>query len=151
MAEYVTTSDVLVALNNTIPFDRVSIPCNRGNVIPLAAGVLELEGNTPNRFARYRVRVQGNVQIPTGGAVTPIALGITVNGAVIPESIAIVTPAAVEDYWFVSTEAIITVPKGCCVSVSAEYVDGTADDPAVVPTPSIGVRRNASISVTRIA
>ena len=151
MAEYVTTSDVLVALNNTIPFDKVSIPCNRGNVVPLAVGVLELEGNTPNRFARYRVRVQGNVQIPTGGAVTPIALGITVNGAVIPESIAIVTPAAVEDYWFVSTEAIITVPKGCCVSVSAEYVDGTADDPATTPTPSIGVRRNASISVTRIA
>ena len=151
MADYVTTSDSIVALNGTIPFNSVSIPCNRGNVIPLAVGILDLTGNTPNRFARYNVRVKANVQIPTGGAVTPIAIGIAVNGAVIPESVAIVTPAAVEDYWFINTGATITVPRGCCASVSAVYVDGTEDDPAVTPTPSIGVRRNASISVERIA
>ena len=95
--------------------------------------------------------MKANVQIPTGEAVTPIALGITVNGAVIPESVAIVTPAAVEDYWFINTDATITIPSGCCVSVSAVYVDGTEDDPATTPTPSIGVRRNASITVERTA
>lgn len=151
MAEYVTTTDALVALNGTIPFSSVSIPCNTGNVVPLAVGILNLKGNTPNRFARYNVRVQANVQIPEGGAVTPIALGIAVNGAVIPESVAIVTPAAVEDYWFINTEATITIPCGCCVSVSAVYVDGTEDDPTTTPTPSITVRRNASISVVRTA
>jgi hypothetical protein len=36
MAKYVTTSDQNVALNGTIPFNEVSIPCNSGNVIPLA-------------------------------------------------------------------------------------------------------------------
>lgn len=151
MAEYVTQADALVALNGTIPFSSVSIPCNRGNVIPLAVGVLNLNGNTNNRFARYRVRVQGNIQVPTGGTVTPIALGITINGVVIPESVAIFTPQAVEEYGHISTDAIITVPCGCCVSVSAAYVDGTEDDAAVVPTPSILVRRNASITVERIA
>lgn len=151
MAEYVTTTDALVALNGTIPFSSVSIPCNTGNVIPLAVGILNLKGNTPNRFARYNVRVQANVQIPEGGAVTPIAIGIAVNGAVIPESIAIVTPAAAEDYWFINTEATITIPCGCCASVSAVYVDGTEDDPTITPTPSITVRRNASISVQRTA
>jgi len=151
MAEYITTSDALVALNGTIPFNSVSIPCNRGSVIPLASGILTLKGNTPNRFARYKVQVRANVQIPTGGAVTPIALGIAVNGAVIPESVAIVTPAAAEDYWFINTGAIITVPSGCCATVSAVYVDGTEDDPAVTPTPSVGIRRNAAISVERIA
>jgi hypothetical protein len=151
MTEYVTTTDALVSLNGTIPFSSVSIPCNAGNVIPLAVGILDLKGKTPNRFARYKVRVKANVQIPTGGTVTPIALGIAVNGAVIPESVAIVTPAAVEDYWFISTEATITVPCGCCVTVSAVYADGTEDDSATTPTPSIGVRRNASISVNRIA
>lgn len=151
MAEYVTTTDALVALNGTIPFSSVSIPCNTGNVVPLAVGILNLKGNTPNRFARYNVRVQANVQIPEGGTVTPIALGIAVNGAVIPESVAIVTPAAVEDYWFINTEATITIPCGCCVSVSAVYVDGTEDDPTTTPTPSITVRRNASISVVRTA
>jgi hypothetical protein len=151
VAEYLTPSDVNVALNGTIPFSVVSIPCNTGNVVPLASGVLNLKGNTTNRFARYNVRVKANVQIPTGGAVTPIAIGITVNGSIIPESVAIITPAAVEEYQFINTDATITVPCGCCVSVSAVYVDGTEDNPATTPTPSIGIRRNASITVERKA
>lgn len=146
MAEYITTSDANVAINGTIPFGAVSIPCNTGNVIPLAVGVLNLKGNN-----RYNVKVKANVQIPTGGAVTPVAIGITVNGSIIPESVAIITPAAVEGYTFINTDAVITVPCGCCASVSAVYVDGTEDDPATTPTPSIGIRRNASITVTGIS
>ena len=128
MARYITTTDSLVALNGTIPFNSVSIPCNTGNVVPIVEGILNLKGNTPNKFARYEVTLQGNVQIPTGGAVTPIALGIALNGAVIPESVAIVTPAAVEDYWHINTTVTITVPCGCCLTVSGVYVDGTEDD-----------------------
>ena len=139
MSSYVTTTDNLVALNGTIPFNSVSIPCNKGNVVPLVPGVLNLNGNTSNRFARYEVTLQGNIQIPEGGAVTPIALGITLNGAVIPESVAIVTTVSV------------TVPCGCCVTVSGAYVDGTEDDPTTTPTPSIQVRREASLDVKRIA
>ena len=151
MASYVTTADALVTLNGTIPFNSVSIPCNKGNVVPLVPGILNLNGNTSNRFARYEVTLQGNIQIPTGGAVTPIAVGITLNGVVIPESVAIVTPAAVGEYWHVNTTASVTVPRGCCLTVSAAYVDGTEDDPATTPTPSIQVRREASLSVTRTA
>ena len=151
MASYVTTAYNLVVLNGTIPFDSVSIPCNKGNVVPLVPGVLNLKGNTSNRFARYEITLQGNIEIPTGGAVTPIALGITLNGVVIPESIAIVTPAAVENYWHVNTSAFITVPCGCCVTVSGAYVDGTEDDPATTPTPSIQVKREALLDIKRIA
>ena len=151
MASYVTTSDALVALNGTIPFNSVSIPCNKGNVVPLVPGILNLNGNTSNRFARYEVTLQGNIQIPEGGAVTPIAVGITLNGVVIPQSVAIVTPAAAEEYWHVNTTASITVPCGCCLTVAAAYVDGTEDDPTVTPTPSIQVRREALLSVTRTA
>lgn len=151
MAKYLTSSDSLVALNGTIPFDIVSIPCNKGCVVPLANGVLALKGGNTNSFARYEVRLQGNVSIPTGGAVTAIALAITLNGVAVPDSVAIVTPAAVGDEWHINTSTTITVPCGCCVSVSAEYVDGTEDDAAVVPTPSIDVRRLASLTVTRVA
>lgn len=151
MAKYITSTDQNVALNGTIPFDIVSIPCNTGNVIPITTGVLTLKGKTSNRFARYEVTVQANIAIPEGGAVTPIALGITLNGVVIPESVAIHTPAAVGDYGHINTSVPITVPCGCCVSVSAAYVDGTEDDAATTPTPSILVRRQASISVKRIA
>lgn len=151
MASYVTTADALVALNGTIPFNSVSIPCNKNNVIPIVPGILNLSGNTSNRFARYEVTLQGNIQIPQGGAVTPIAIGITLNGVVIPESVAIVTPAAAEQYWHVNTSASVTVPCGCCLTVSGVYVDGTEDDPATTPTPSIQVRRKASLTVVRTA
>lgn len=151
MAEYITVTDQNVALNGTVPFNTVSIPCNAGNVVPAAPGVLILRGNTPNRFARYEVRVQGNIEIPTGGAVTPIALAITLDGVTLPESVAIVTPAAVEEYSHINTVATVNIPCGCCLAVSATYVDGTEDDAATTPTPSITVRRNASISVKRIA
>ena len=151
MASYVTTTDALVALNGTIPFNSVSIPCNKGNVIPIVPGILNLNGSTSNRFARYDVTLQGNIQIPTGGAVTPIAIGIALNGTIIPESVAIVTPAAVGEYWHVNTTASVTVPCGCCLTVSGVYADGTEDDPATTPTPSILVRRKASLKVNRTA
>ena len=151
MSSYVTTADATVALNGTIPFNSVSIPCNKGNVVPVVPGILNLNGNTTNRFARYAVTLQGNIQIPTGGAVTPIALGIALNGVVIPQSVAIVTPAAVGEYWHVNTTASVTVPCGCCLTVSGVYADGTEDDAAITPTPSIQVRRGASLEVRRTA
>ena len=151
MSRYLTITDQNVSLNGTFPFDIVSIPCNRGNVIPIATGILDLRGGQTNKFARYEVELLANVAIPEGGEVTPIAVAITLNGVPIPDSIAIVTPAAAEDVWHISTSATITVPCGCCVSISAAYVDGTEDDAAVTPTPSISVRRRASIDVKRIA
>lgn len=151
MARYITSTDQNVALGNTIPFDIVSIPCGKRDVIPLTSGVLTLRGRTSNCFARYDVDVQANVSIPEGGVVTPIAIGVAINGVVAPESIAIVTPAAVEDVWHINTSIPVTVPNGCCVSVSAVYTDATEDDVTTTPTPSISVRRQASITVTRTA
>ena len=150
MAKYITSTDENVALNNTIPFNIVSIPCNKGCVIPITTGVLTLRSGARNQ-AQYVVTLQTNVAIPEGGAVTPIAVAITLNGVAIPDSVAIVTPAAAEDVWHINTSTVITVPCGCCVSVSAAYVDATEDDAATTPTPSVFVRRNASLTVTRTA
>ena len=150
MAKYITSTDQNVALNNTVPFDIVSIPCNKGCVIPITTGVFTLRSGANNQ-ARYVVNLQANVAIPEGGATTPLALAITLNGVAIPDSVAIVTPTAAEDVWHINTSTPITVPCGCCVSVSAAYVDATEDDATVTPTPSIFVRRNASLTVTRVA
>lgn len=150
MAKYITSTDQNVALNSTIPFNVVSIPCNKGCIVPVTTGVLTLKGGNRNQ-ARYDVQLQANVAIPEGGTVTPIAIAITLNGVAIPDSVAIVTPAAAEDVWHINTSTPITVPCGCCVSVSATYVDATEDDASVTPTPSIFVRRRASLTVTRTA
>ncbi|WP_407384967.1 hypothetical protein [Ruminococcus sp.] len=144
-----------VALNAPILFDT-SIPCGRGNVYhENNTGNFTLKGarnNTPcdcNKYAQYQVTFNGNIAIPTGGAVTPIAVAIAVNGEPRLTSRAIYTPAAVEDFGNVTSTAIIKVPKCCCFSLSVDSVPATTD-PTVTPAPIIEVQ-NANFTVTRIA
>ncbi len=149
MAEYLSNAVQTVALNAPITFND-SIPCNRGFVYHEdGTGVLILRGITPNCFARYQVTFNGNIAIPEGGAVTPIAVALTVSGEPRLTSRAIFTPTAVDEYGNVTSTAIVTVPKGCCFSLSVEYVSGT-DDPTVTPTPIINVQ-NANLTVSRVA
>lgn len=150
MAEYVYNAVQPVSLNNPILFNA-SIPCNTGCVFhENESGIFVLKGKTPNCFARYQVTFNGNIAIPTGGAVSPIAIAITVNGEPRLTSRAIITPATVDEYGNVTSTAIITVPKGCCFSVSVRYVDATTDDPATAPTPVIEVQ-NSNLVIDRIA
>lgn len=150
MAEYLANAVQNVSLDNPIIFSA-SIPCNRGYVYHEdETGILILRGCTNNCFARYQVTFNGNVAVPTDGAITPIAVAITVNGEPRLTSRAIFTPTEVDEYGNVTSTAIITVPKGCCFSVAVRYVDATTDDPATVPTPVIEVQ-NANLVVDRIA
>lgn len=153
MAEYLANPVQLVALNSPVVFNA-SIPCNKGYVYHEdETGIFILRGIVNNSsccFARYQVTFNGNIAIPEGGDVTPIALAIAVNGEPRVTSRAIFTPAAVDEYGNVTSTAIITVPKGCCFSLSARYVDATVDDPATTPTPTIEVQ-NANLVIDRIA
>lgn len=142
-----------VALNTPVLF-RASIPCTRGYVYHEdETGNFILKGivnNQCNCFAHYQVTFNGNIAIPDGGTVGPIAISITVNGEPRLTSRAIYTPAAVDEYGNVTSTAIIKVPKGCCFSLSVEYVSGVTDDPTTTPTPVISVQ-NANLTITRIA
>lgn len=150
MAEYVSNAAQNVALNAPVLFTG-SIPCNKGCVFHEdETGIFILKGVTNNCFARYQVTYNGNIAIPEGGAVTPISLAIAVNGEPRVTSRAIFTPQAVDEYGNVTSTAIITVPKGCCFSMSVRYVDATTDDPTVEPTPLITVQ-NSNLVINRIA
>ena len=150
MAEYLANMPQNVALNGPVLF-TASIPCNKGYVYHEdETGIFILRGCTNNCFARYQVTFNGNIAVPDGGDITPIAVAVTVNGEPRLTSRAIYTPAAVDEYGNVTSTAIITVPRGCCFSVSVRYVDATTDDPTVEPTPLITVQ-NANLTVTRIA
>lgn len=151
MAEYLTRDTVeTVALNSAIPFID-SIPCNKGYVFHQGGtGVFVLRGVTSNCFARYNVEFTGNIAVPEGGAVTPIATAIVVSGEDRTGSRSIFTPAAVDEYGNVTSRATVDVPKGCCFTVAVEYVNGTVDDPATVPTPLINVI-DGSLSIDRVA
>lgn len=149
MAEYLNNDVQLISLNQPAIFSS-SISCPRGYVYHEdETGIFIFRGITPNCFARYQVTFNGNVAIPTGGEVTPIAVAITVNGEPRLTSRAIFTPAAVDVYGNVTSTAIITVPKGCCFTLSVRYVSAD-EDPATVPTPVIEMQ-NANLTVTRIA
>ena len=151
-AEYLANAVQNVSLNAPIIFSA-SIPCNRGYIYHEdETGIFILRGivNNPcNNFATYQVTFNGNIAIPEGGTVTPIAVAITVNGEPRSTSRAIITPAAVSEYGNVTSTAIIKVPKGCCFSLSVENVAATAD-PTVTPAPVIEVQ-NANLVVNRIA
>ena len=150
MAEYLSNAVQNVSLNNPILF-TASIPCTKGYVYHEdETGIFILRGCTPNCFARYQVTFNGNIAIPEGGAVSPIAVAITVNGEPRLTSRAIITPAAVDEYGNVTSTAIITVPKGCCFSVSVRYVDATTDDATTAPTPVIEVQ-NSNLVIDRLA
>lgn len=150
MAEYLANVVRLVALNSPVIFDA-SIPCNRGYIYHEDnTGIFILRGATPNCFARYQVIFNGNIAIPTGGDVTPIALAITVNGETRPTSTAIFTPSAVNEFGNITSTAIITVPRGCCFTIAVRYVDATVDEPTTTPTPTIEVQ-NANLVIQRVA
>ena len=149
MAEYLANAEQLVELNQPVIF-TASIPCNKGYIYHEdETGIFILKGVTNNCFARYQVTFNGNIAIPEGGTVGPIAVAVTVNGEPRTTSRAIFTPAAVDEYGNVTSTAIITVPKGCCFSMSVRAVSGITD-PTDTPAPAINVI-NANLVINRIA
>lgn len=151
MAEYTYNPIQLVEPDQNVILND-NIPCNRGYVLHREeSGIVTLRGivNNPRCcFARYQVTFNGNIAVPEDGTVGPIAIALAIDGEPILTSRAIVTPAAVDEYFNVTSTAIITVPKGCCFNVSVENVSfgATAADPAT----AINVQ-NANLTVTRIA
>lgn len=149
-AEYLANAVQSINLNSPAIF-TASIPCTKGYVYHEdETGIFILRGITCNQcYATYQVTFNGNIAIPEGGAISPIAIAITVNGEPRVTSRAIFTPAAAEDYGNVTSTAIIKIPKGCCFTLSVEYVPASAD-PAVTPTPVIEMQ-NANLVINRIA
>jgi len=146
MAEFANNPVQLVEPGQNILLDTV-IPCNKGYVYHRdQSGIVILRGITNNCFARYQVTFNGNIALPEGADVAPISVALAIDGEPVLTSRAIVTPAAVDEYFNVTSTAIITVPRGCCFSVAVEnssvITDGTA--------PEINVQ-NANLTVARIA
>lgn len=156
MAEFTKNEVQTVNANQPVTLNT-TIGCNKGYVYHRnGSGIVTLRGVTQNCFARYQVTFNGNVAVPSTGTAGPIAVAIALDGEPILTSRAIVTPAAVatdppttENFFNVTSTAIINVPKGCCFNVSVENVSESAD-PATTPAPQILVQ-NANLTVTRIA
>lgn len=149
MAEYTYNPIQLVEPNQNVILND-NIRCPKGYVLHRnESGIVILRGivNSPcGCFARYQVTFNGNIAIPEDGTVGAIAIALTIDGEPIQTSRAIVTPAAVDEYFNVTSTAIITVPKGCCFTVAVENVSPPVD--GVIPEINV---QNANLTVSRIA
>lgn len=103
------------------------------------------------KYVMWQYSSKGNVSGIKGN----VDLDEVYDGEPVLTSRAIVTPADVspaaptsENYFNVTSTAIITVPKGCCENISVENTSESADP--LTPAPAINVQ-NANLVVTRIA
>ena len=148
MAEYAFNPVQTVPPGQSVLLNTV-IPCCKGYVFHREqSGILILRGivnGANNCFARYQATFNGNIALPEGATVGAISVALSVDGEAIPTSNAIVTPAAVDNYFNVTSTAIITVPRGCCFNVSVQNTSvGETTNPAINV-------QNANVVVSRIA
>ena len=156
MCEYVYNQLQRVEPNQNVILDT-AIPCNRGYVLHRdESGIVTLRGivNGCGCFARYQVTCNCNIAVPSDQPIGPISIALALDGEPIQTSRAIVTPADTatdpvtsENFFNVTSTAIITVPKGCCFTVAVENTSSGLDGGVA---PAILVQ-NANMTVSRIA
>lgn len=131
----------LVETGQNVLFTETAVksckPCVRHRE---GAGVVTLRGLTNQCNARFLVNFSGNIAIPTGGAVGEISLAIAIEGEPLQSTRMRVTPAAVDQYGNISSQAYVDVPRGCCATVAVENTS----------TQAINVQ-NSNLIVTREA
>lgn len=140
MAEYTNSNTVSVLAGQNLPLTETAVDGKSCVVHREGAGVVTLRGITNQCKARYKVSFGANIAVPTGGTVGAISMALAVNGEPLNSATAIVTPAAVEDFGNIYVSVFVDVPRGCCVTVSAENTS----------TQTISVA-NSNLIVERIA
>lgn len=68
-------------------------------------------------FTRFKITYSGNIAVPTGETPGAISVAIAIDGEPDQATTAIVTPAAVDEYFNVSTSAYIYVRHNCCATI----------------------------------
>ena len=158
MAEYTYNPVQIVEPGQNVILND-NIPCNKGYVLHREeSGIVILRGivNCPNAcFARYQVTFNGNIALADGAEIGPISIALAIDGEPVLTSRAIATPAATADdpptannFFNVTSTAIITVPKGCCFTVAIENTSGPAAPGGVAPEILV---QNANLTVSRIS
>ena len=124
MAEYTAIYVQQVAANQNVLFTETPVPSGNSAVVHReGSGIITLRGQTNQCRALFKVVYGGNIAIPTGGTVGPISIAISVDGEALGSATATVTPAAVGDEFNVFAAALVSVPRGCCVTVSVRNIN----------------------------
>ena len=121
MAEFTSVATQTVAVGQNPPLTETAAKAPACIVHRAGSGLVTLRGLTSGQCrARFKVSFGGNIAIPTGGTVGPVSVALAVGGEALNSATAIVTPAAVENYFNVFVAAFIEVPRGCCLTVAVK-------------------------------
>ena len=104
------------------------------------SGLVTLRGVTNQCRARFKVSFGGNIAVPTGETVGPISLAIAINDEPVKTSTMTVTPAAVEQFFNVSSATYIDVANSCCLNISVQNISTI---PVEVENANLIVERRA--------
>lgn len=139
MAQFVSVPIQTVAIGQNILFTETPV-CGNCNIMHRDdSGIVTLRAPR-NQCARYLVDFSGNIAVATGGTVGAISVAIAIEGEPLQSTNMIVTPAAIGEYFNVSSQAYINVPCGCCVTVAVENTSAAT---------AIDVQ-SANLTVTRV-
>lgn len=138
MAEFSANAVQTVNPGETIVFTESPVPCNKGLVRHRdGTGNFLLSGraNCPcKKSVNYFVDFGANIAVPTGQTVGAISVALSVDGATIPPTQMIVTPAAVEEFFNVSCATNVPIFSNCCESFS---IRNTSDIPILVENANV--------------
>ena len=138
--EIIANAVQTVAANQNVLFTD-TVTCGNYSIAHRnGSGLINLRGTTTQCRARYKVSFGANIAVPTGGTAGAISVALAIDGEAIPATTAIVTPAAVEEYFNVFTAIFIDVPRDCCLTISVRNTT-TADI----------LVQNANLIVERVA
>lgn len=129
-----------IEANQNVLFTETAVCGNSSIIHRNGSGLVTLRGLTNQCRARFKVFFSGNIALPADGTVGPISLAISVDGEPVATTTAIVTPAAVEQFFNVATAVFLNVPANCCVQVTVRNTS----------TQAIDVQ-NANLIVERVA
>lgn len=130
MAELTSNASQTVEAGQNVIYTETAVSGNCNVIHREGSGIVTLRGNSVGccSFARYKCTFGANIAIPADGTVEQISLALAIDGEPIPTSRMIVTPAAVGDLWNVNAEIYITVPRGCCYTISCQNTSTQAVD-----------------------
>lgn len=118
--EIIANAIQTVNSGSNVQFTETPVPGNCSILHREGSGMTTLRGLTRQCRARYRIFFNGNIAIPTGGTPGAISLAIAVNGESVGSATMIATPAAVNEYFNISSSIYVDVPAGCCSQVSIQ-------------------------------
>lgn len=139
MALYTNAAVQTVQPTRSVLYDSAPV-LSRGIMHREGTGQVTLRGACNQCFARYRVSFCGNLAIAEGGTLDAISLALAIDGETLPGTTMTVVPAATGDFFNVSKQTEILIPRGCCQSVAVDNISTQAVDVS-----------DASLMIDRIA